>query len=153
MFTFLSGLSDLRYPAPLKENSWCAASAGGDGPGAGGYRRSLCRREAGAGAFCGRACRPATNGTKQVFDDLEVWLRGHLPKISGETPPAATIRYVLTRLPRARSYLDNGILDLDNNFAERAMKPVAIGRKNWTFAGSEGGGRAMANAYTLIDTA
>jgi transposase len=41
----------------------------------------------------------------------------------------------------------------DNNTAERAVKPVAIGRKNWMFAGSEGGGKAMAIAYTLIETA
>ena len=40
-----------------------------------------------------------------------------------------------------------------NNTAERAVKPVAIGRKNWLFAGSERGGKAMANAYTLIETA
>jgi transposase len=59
----------------------------------------------------------------------------------------------LGRLPKARSYLENGHLELENNTAERAMKPVAIGRKNWMFAGSEGGGKAMAIAYTLIETA
>ena len=47
----------------------------------------------------------------------------------------------------------NGSLAIDNNAAERAVKPVALGRKNWTFAGSEGGGKAMAVAYTLIETA
>ena len=41
----------------------------------------------------------------------------------------------------------------DNNSAERAMKPVAIGRKNWMFAGSKNGGKAMAIAFTLIETA
>jgi hypothetical protein len=49
--------------------------------------------------------------------------------------------------------LENGVLELDNNSVERAMKPVAIGRQNWTFAGSEGGGKALAIAYTLIETA
>ena len=44
-------------------------------------------------------------------------------------------------------------MEADNNTAERAVKPVAIGRKNWMFAGSEGGGKAMAIAYTLIKTA
>jgi transposase len=90
---------------------------------------------------------------RPVFDDLEVWLREQLPKISGKTPLAAAIRYALDRMPKARPYLGNGILELDNNCVERAMKPVAIGRKNWTFAGSEGGGKAMAIAYTLIETA
>ena len=49
--------------------------------------------------------------------------------------------------------LDNGFLELDNNTAERAMKPVAIGRKNWMFAGSQRGGNSMAIAFTLIETA
>ena len=66
---------------------------------------------------------------------------------------ARAIRYGLGRLPKARPYLENGALELDNNSVERQMKPVAIGRKNWTFAGSEGGGKAMAIAYTLIETA
>ena len=56
-------------------------------------------------------------------------------------------------MPKARPYLSNGRLSLDNNAAERAMKPVAIGRKNYLFAGSPRGGKAMAIAYTLIETA
>lgn len=63
------------------------------------------------------------------------------------------IRYALNRLPKTRLYLDNGFLELDDNTAERAMKPVAIGRKNWMFAGSQRGGKSMAIAFTLIDTA
>lgn len=88
-----------------------------------------------------------------VFDALEEWLHAQLPKISGKSPLAQAIRYALARMPKARPYLSNGHLELDNNTAERAMKPVAIGRKNWMFAGSEGGGKAMAIAYTLIETA
>ena len=65
----------------------------------------------------------------------------------------AAIRYALSRLPKTHPYLDNGFLELDNNTCERAVKPVAIGRKNWMFAGSELGGKAMAIAYTLIETA
>ena len=56
-------------------------------------------------------------------------------------------------MPKTRPYLDNGFLELDNNTAERAMKPVAIGRKNWMFAGSQRGGNSMAIAFTLIETA
>ena len=88
-----------------------------------------------------------------VFDDLEAWLHEILPRYSGKSPMAKAIRHALSRMPKVRPYLENGALSLDNNSAERAMKPVAIGRKNWTFAGSEGGGRAMAVAYTLIETA
>jgi transposase len=90
---------------------------------------------------------------KPIFDDLEEWLHAQLPKISGKSPLAKAIRYALNRMPKTRPYLDNGFLELDNNSAERAMKPVAIGRKNWLFAGSENGGKAMAIAFTLIETA
>ena len=90
---------------------------------------------------------------KPIFDDLEEWLRDQLPKISGKSPLAKAIRYALGRMPKTRPYLDNGFLELDNNTAERAMKPVAIGRKNWMFAGSQRGGNSMAIAFTLIETA
>lgn len=91
--------------------------------------------------------------TKPVFDDLEAWLHAQLPKISGKSPLANAIRYALGRMPKTRPYLDNGFLELDNNTAERAMKSVAIGRKNWMFAGSQRGGNSMAITYTLIETA
>ena len=90
---------------------------------------------------------------KPIFDDLEEWLHAQLPKISGKSPLAKAIRYALNRLPKTRPYLENGFLELDNNTAERAMKPVAIGRKNWMFAGSQRGGNSMAIAFTLIETA
>ena len=90
---------------------------------------------------------------KPILDDLEKWLHLQLPKISGKTPLAGAIRYALTRIKRLRPYLDHGFLELDNNTAERSMRPIALGRKNWLFAGSEGGGKAAAIAYTLIETA
>jgi transposase len=90
---------------------------------------------------------------KPILDDLAVWLAEQLTRISGKTPLAAAIRYAITRLKRLRPYLDHGILELDNNTAERAMRGVAVGRKNWLFVGSEGGGKAAAIAYTLIETA
>jgi transposase len=90
---------------------------------------------------------------KPVFDDLEQWLHAQLPKISGKSPLARAIRYALGRMPKTRAYLDNGFLELDNNTVERAVKPVALGRKNWMFAGSQRGGKAMAIAFTLIETA
>jgi transposase len=58
-----------------------------------------------------------------------------------------------TACPKTRPYLDNGFLELDNNTAERAMKLVAIGRKNWMFAGWKRGGNSMAIAFALIETA
>ena len=90
---------------------------------------------------------------KPVLDDFEQWLGAQLTLISGKTPLAEAIRYALTRIKRLRPYLDNGVLEIDNNTAERAMRGVAIGRKNWLFAGSERGGRLAAIVYTLIETA
>ncbi len=50
-------------------------------------------------------------------------------------------------------FLDNGNIEIDNNAAERALRAVAIGRKNWLFAGSDNGGNTAATFYTLIETA
>ena len=90
---------------------------------------------------------------KPVFNGLEAWLNAQLPGISGKSPLAAAVRYALTRMARMRNYLDHGILELDNNTAERAMRPVALGRKNYLFVGSQTGGKSAAIAYTLIETA
>ena len=90
---------------------------------------------------------------RPVLDDLEVWLAAQLPSLSGKSPLAGAIRHALVRLPKLRPYLDHGILEIDNNPAERAMRGVALGRKNYLFVGSEAGGRAAATAYTLIETA
>lgn len=89
---------------------------------------------------------------KPVFDDLEAWLSLQLPKISGKSNLAAAIRYALGRMPKARAYLDDGKLELDNNICERSIRPVTLGRKNYLFMGSRGGGDAAAIAYTLIET-
>jgi transposase len=88
-----------------------------------------------------------------VFDDRERWLPEQLSTISGKTPLAMAIRYASGRLKRLRPYLANGTLSADNNAAERAMRCVALGRKNPLFVGFPAGGRAAAVAYTLIETA
>ena len=90
---------------------------------------------------------------RPIFDDLEAWLHVQLTKISGKTPLASAIRYALTRMKRLRPYLRNGFLEFDNNTAERSMRPIALGRKNYLFMGSERGGKSAAIAYTLIETA
>jgi len=89
---------------------------------------------------------------KPVFDDLKAWLLLQLPKISGKSALVEAIRYALGRMPKARAYLENGQLELDNNICERSIRPVTLGRKNYLFMGSKGGGEAAAIAYTLIET-
>nr|WP_011102833.1 IS66 family transposase [Ruegeria sp. PR1b]AAN05207.1 RC134 [Ruegeria sp. PR1b] len=91
--------------------------------------------------------------SKPLLDDLEAWLAAQMARIPGKSELAKATRYALTRMQKLRPYLDHGILEIDNNTAERAMKPIAIGRKNYLFVGSEGGGKAAAIAYTLIETA
>jgi len=93
------------------------------------------------------------NQSKPAFDDLEVWLHTQLTKISGKSPLAVAVRYALTRMKKLRPWLEHGFLELDNNAAERSMRPIALGRKNYLFMGSERGGKSAAIAYTLIETA
>ena len=90
---------------------------------------------------------------KPILHDLENWLQSELPKLSGKTPLANAIRCALTRMKRLRGYLDQRFLELDNNTAERSMRGIAIGRKNYMFVGSERGGKSAAIIYTLIETA
>ena len=89
---------------------------------------------------------------KPVFDNLEDWLQLQLPRISGKPALAEAIRHALGRMPKARAYLENGQLELDNNICERSIRPVTLGRKNYLFMGSKGGGKAAAIAYSLIET-
>ena len=90
---------------------------------------------------------------RPIFEELKIWLEGQLTGISAKNPLAAAIRYALTRMGRLGPYLEHGILELDNNPAERAMRAIALGRKNYLFVGSAPGGKAAAIAYTLIETA
>ena len=90
---------------------------------------------------------------KPVFDEFEVWLAAQLRRVPGKSELAKAIRYALGRMKKMRGYLENGFLELDNNCAERSIRCVALGRKNYLFIGSEGGGKAAAITYTLIETA
>lgn len=65
----------------------------------------------------------------------------------------AHVRRKVYEVHVATRYTTDGQLEMTNNAAERAIRPVAIGRKNWTFAGSDDGGRRAAVMYTIIETA
>jgi transposase len=84
---------------------------------------------------------------------LESWLREQRAKLSGQSTIAKAIAYSLTRWAALTRFLDDGRLCISNNAAERELRGVAVGRKNWTFAGSDEGGRRAAAIYTLIQTA
>jgi transposase len=84
---------------------------------------------------------------------LETWLREQRARVSGQSKIAQGIAYSLSRWAALARFLDDGRLCMSNNAAERELRPIAVGRKNWTFAGSDEGGRRAAAIYTLIQTA
>lgn len=84
---------------------------------------------------------------------LKAWAEETLPKLSGKSDLAKAFRYMLSRWNSLGRYLADGRLAIDNNPAERAMRDIALGRKNYLFAGSDKGGERAAAFYALIETA
>jgi len=62
------------------------------------------------------------------------------------------VAYTLDRWPCLERFVDDGAMLIDSNAIERAIRPVAIGRKNWLFAGSPRGGRAAATFFTVLES-
>lgn len=98
-----------------------------------------------------RAQRQARAGP--LLDDLKAWLAQAAAKLSAKSELALAIRYALARWPALTRYRDDGHLEIDNNAAERALRAVALGRKNYLFCGSDRGGERAAAIYSLIGTA
>jgi transposase len=85
--------------------------------------------------------------------ELRAWLREQRAKLSRSNDTAKAINYSLNRWDAFTRFLEDGRLCMSNNAAERELRAVAVGRRNWTFAGSDEGGRRAAAIYTLIATA
>lgn len=90
---------------------------------------------------------------KPRLDELAAWLDTQLQRLPGKSDLAGAIRYARSRWSALTAYVDHGRLEISNNAAENAIRPVALGRKNWLFAGSDAGGERAALFYTLIRTA
>lgn len=88
-----------------------------------------------------------------ILDELHQWLCLNKTKVPPKSPIGKAIDYALRRWPYLTTYLQDGRLEIDNNRTERAIKPFAVGRKNWLFAGNEKGATATAHLYSLIETA
>lgn len=84
---------------------------------------------------------------------MHTWLENTLAKLSKKSDTAAAIRYALSRWRALTRYLADGTLEIDNNAAERALRVVALGRKNFLFAGSDAGGERAAAMYSLLGSA
>jgi transposase len=91
--------------------------------------------------------------SKPIAEALAVWADETGSKLSRKSELAAAFRYMRARWAALARCFDDGRLALDNNPAERALRGVAIGRKNWLFAGSDAGGRRAAAMYSLIESA
>jgi hypothetical protein len=91
--------------------------------------------------------------SRPLLESLKQWLEETLGKLSRKSDTAIAVRYALTRWEALMRFCDDGRIEIDNNAAERALRCVALGRKNFLFAGSDGGGESAAAIYSLIGTA
>jgi transposase len=98
-----------------------------------------------------KAARQARAGP--LLADLHDWLQSTLAMVSKKSEMAVAIRYALTRWTALTRYRDDGGIEIDNNAAEQSLRAVAVGRKNYLFAGSDAGGDRAAAFYSLIGTA
>jgi hypothetical protein len=88
-----------------------------------------------------------------LLHEFQGWLQDQLLRLSKKSDLAIAIRYALSNWTALTRYVDDGRLEIDNNAAERALRAVALGRKNYLFAGSDAGGEHAAALYSLIGTA
>jgi transposase len=98
-----------------------------------------------------RAIRAAR--ARPLLESLKHWLEATLSKLSRKSDTALAVRYALGRWEALVRYVDDGHLEIDNNAAERALRTVALGRKNYLFAGSDAGGGRAAAIYSLLGAA
>ena len=91
--------------------------------------------------------------SRPLIVELEAWLLEQRAKLSKNNDTTKAINYCLSRWDAFTRFLEDGRLCMSNNAAERELRAVAVGRRNWTFAGSDEGGRRAAAIYTLIATA
>jgi transposase len=91
--------------------------------------------------------------TALLIDGFFDWATGTLAKLSAKSRLADAFRYALTRREALSRFLTDGRLEVDNNIAENAIRSIALGRKNYLFAGSDTGGERAAAIYTIAQTA
>ncbi len=91
--------------------------------------------------------------SKVLVEKLFTGFRKAYDQLPKKSSTAKAISYALNNQKALMRFLDNGKIEIDNNAAERAMRSIAIGRKNWLFAGSDSGGHTAAIIYSIIETA
>jgi len=98
-------------------------------------------------------CKVRQERSQLLLASLRQWFEATLPKLSRKSDTTAAIRYALTRWEALTRFCENGNIEIDNNAAERALRGVALGRKNYLFAGSDSGGERAAVIYSFIGSA
>jgi transposase len=88
-----------------------------------------------------------------LVTSLKTWIADTLPKLSGKSELAQAMRYAQSRWQALVRFLDDGRIEIDNNAAERGVRGITLGRKNWLFAGSDSGGDTAAAIFSLVETA
>jgi transposase len=91
--------------------------------------------------------------SRPIVDALQAWLQDHVGRVSAASDLAKAIRYALRHWSGLVMFLDDGTIEMDTNVVERAIRPIALSRKNSLFAGNDGGACHWATAMTLIQTA
>lgn len=90
---------------------------------------------------------------KPLLNQLHRWLEQKLATLSAKSDTAAAIRYALSRWRALTRYVNDGLIEIDNSSAERALRAVALGRRNYLFAGADSGGDRAAAIYSLVGSA
>ena len=110
-------------------------------------------REARDGKLDGEARRALRQEkSKRILDDIHAYLEREQPRVLPKSPEGEAIAYTLSNWEALTRYGDDGDWAIDNNGAERSLRGVAVGRKNWMFYGSAHGGRTAAVLTSLIAT-
>src|SRR5215210_4139289 len=104
------------------------------------------------GMSAAERCRVRHQKSRPILDALEPWLRGKLGLISQKSKLAEAIRYALVRWEGLTRFVDDGRIEIDSNVVERAIRPLALTRKNALFAGSDRGGEHWAIIASLVET-
>lgn len=90
---------------------------------------------------------------KPLLAGFEAWLKATMMRLSKKSDTTAAILYALNRWVALTRYCEDGSLEIDNSAAERALRGVAVGRRNYLFAGADSGGQRAAAIYTLVESA
>lgn len=152
---FAKGITELGCIAHARRKFFELFSANQNPTAAEALRRiaELYEIEATAREFNVEQRQHARIAAKEKLADYKRWLDETRLRVADGSALAKAIDYSLKRWPAYTRYADSGHLPIDNNPVENIIRPIAIGKKNWLFAGSERAGKRAANIYTLLATA